>query len=90
MTPTIPAAAKGVRNPSANSKPALISVSAAIQACNLPGFIPMLSNQPAVPGMRPPWKILPYPWAAKVSPTPTRSISIARFISSISPQYWYA
>ena len=38
--------------------PAAISVLAAIRAWSMPGFMPMLSNHPAVPGIRPPPKNL--------------------------------
>ena len=38
--------------------PAAISVVAATRAWKRPGFMPMLSNQPAVPGIRPPPKNL--------------------------------
>lgn len=55
---TKPAAGIGVRKPAARPKPAAISVVAATVAWNLPGFMPMLSNQRAVPGMRPPPKNL--------------------------------
>jgi hypothetical protein len=72
---TKPAAGIGVNSPTANPMPADISVVAAIRAWNMPGFIPMLSNQPAVP-LRPPGpKNLLYPWAAMVRPSTTRRIS---------------
>ena len=58
MSATNPAAGIGVSRPSAKPSPAAISVLAATRAWNRPGFMPMLSNQPAVPGMRPPPKNL--------------------------------
>ena len=54
MIPIKPAAANGVSSPSTRSAPEPISVQAAAQAWSLPGFIPRLSNQPAVPGILPP------------------------------------
>jgi hypothetical protein len=53
ISATKPAAGTGVSSPSASPIPADISVVAAILAWKMPGFIPMLSNQPAVP-LRPP------------------------------------
>ena len=58
ISATNPAAATGVNRPTANPRPAAISVVAATRAWNVPGFMPMLSNQPAVPLMRPPPKNL--------------------------------
>jgi hypothetical protein len=43
----------GVNSPTARPMPAAISAVAATLAWNRPGFMPMLSNQPAVP-LRPP------------------------------------
>ena len=54
ITPTMPAAAKGVSSPSASSTPEPISVKAAARACSQPGRMPMESNHPAVPSRRPP------------------------------------
>src|SRR5690625_6689736 len=50
---TNPAAVTGVSSPAARPSPAAVSAPAAAIACSLPGFIPMLSNQAAVPGMKP-------------------------------------
>ena len=58
ISATKPAAGTGVSSPTARPMPAAISVLAATRAWNVPGFMPMLSNQPAVPGMRPPPKNL--------------------------------
>lgn len=58
ISATNPAAGIGVSRPAARPSPAAISVLAATTAWNLPYFIPMLSNQPAVPGIRPPPKNL--------------------------------
>ena len=58
ISETKPAAGIGVSNPTARPKPAAISVVAATRAWNIPGFMPMLSNHPAVPGIRPPPKNL--------------------------------
>ena len=49
ISATKPAAGIGVSRPTARPMPAAISVVAAIRAWNMPGFMPMLSNQPAVP-----------------------------------------
>ena len=58
ISATKPAAGIGVSRPTARPRPADISVVAAMRACNVPGFIPMLSNHLAVPGIRPPPKNL--------------------------------
>ena len=58
ISATKPAAGIGVSSPAANPRPALISVLAATTAWNVPYFMPMLSNQRAVPGIRPPPKNL--------------------------------
>ena len=50
ISATKPAAGIGVNNPTARPSPADISVVAATRAWKMPGFMPMLSNQPAVPG----------------------------------------
>ena len=49
ISATKPAAGTGVSRPTARPRPAAISVVAATRAWNMPGFMPMLSNQPAVP-----------------------------------------
>ena len=54
ISATKPAAGIGVNRPAARPSPADISVVAATRAWNMPGFMPMLSNQPAVPA-RPPF-----------------------------------
>jgi hypothetical protein len=41
----------GVNNPSVNPTPVIISTVAAINACCLGNFIPILANQDAVPEM---------------------------------------
>src|SRR6202012_1541088 len=56
-------------------RPALTSVVAAVTAWKVPYFMPMLSNQRAVPGILPPPKNLLRPCAASVSPSTTRRIS---------------
>src|ERR1700757_1400950 len=72
---TKPAAGIGVSNPAARPSPADTSVVAATVAWNFPGFMPMLSNHLAVPGIRPPPKNLLKPCAASVSPSTSRRIS---------------
>src|SRR5690606_23558271 len=56
ISDTNAAPANEVSRPTANRMPAANSVVAASTACILPGRIPMLSNQPAVPAIRPPPK----------------------------------
>ena len=58
ISATKPAAVTGVSKPTASPRPADSSVLAATRAWKVPGFMPMLSNQPAVPLMRPPPKNL--------------------------------
>ena len=53
ISATKPAAGMGVSSPTARPRPADISVVAAMRAWNMPGFMPMLSNQPAVPASPP-------------------------------------
>ena len=47
-------AASGVSRPTMSPAPAASSVMLASQACRIPGFIPRLANQPAVPLILPP------------------------------------
>ncbi len=47
-------AASGVSKPSTSAAPAKSSVRLASQAWKIPGFMPRLSNQPAVPLILPP------------------------------------
>src|SRR6201997_701649 len=72
---TKPAAGIGVSSPAARPSPADTSVVAAMVAWNLPGFMPMLSNHRAVPGIRPPPKNLLKPCKASVSPSTSRRIN---------------
>ena len=58
ITEASPAAASGVSSPSMSSTPEPISVRAAAQAFGTPGRTPIDSNHAAVPGIRPPPKIL--------------------------------
>ena len=51
MTPTTPAAANGVSNPSSSASPPPISVTLASHACSFGGFIPIEPNHAAVPSM---------------------------------------
>ena len=52
--PMIAPAASGVSNPTTSPAPAASSVRLASHACRMPGFMPRLANQPAVPLILPP------------------------------------
>ena len=51
---TIAPAASGVSSPTTRPAPAASSVRLASHACRMPGFMPRLANQPAVPLILPP------------------------------------
>ncbi len=54
ITPTTPAAATGLSNPTMSIAPAPSSVRLASHAWNVPGFMPRLANQRPVPSILPP------------------------------------
>ncbi len=57
ITPTTPAPASGVSRPRIRRVAAPTSVRLAVQAWRIPGFMPRLSNQRAVPAILPPPKM---------------------------------
>ncbi len=85
ITPITAAPPSGVSRPSTSSAPPTTSVRLASQACTMPGFMPRLANQRAVPAILPPPKMWLMPWASITAPTPHRSASRARLIESRSP-----
>ena len=84
MSATHAAHASGVNRPSAMSAPAPSSVHEARIAWALPGRMPMLSNHRAVPAILPPPKKWYHPWAARVTPEPTRRIAMPRLTAAKS------
>ena len=84
ITPITAAPANGVRRPTTSSAPPTTSVMLATHACRMPGFMPRLANQRAVPAILPPPKMWLMPWASITAPTPHRRASRARLIESTS------
>ncbi len=69
------AAASGVKSPSTSSTPTPSSVLAAAMAFSLPGFMPMLSNHPAVPAIFPPRNTFKKPCEKIIVPRNTRTMA---------------
>ena len=84
ITPITAAPPSGVRKPRTSSVPPAISVRLASQAWRIPGFIPRLPNQPAVPLILPPPKMWLIPWASITAPMAARKARSARLAASAS------